>query len=68
MHLDYSSVWDNCLSTIRQHVNNQSFKTRFEPILPVNLRDTAMTIQVPNRFFYEWLEEHYVGLLKMSIR
>ena len=68
MHIDYSSVWDNCLSTIRQHVNNQSFKTWFEPIRPVNLRDTALTIQVPNRFFYEWLEEHYVGLLKMTIR
>jgi len=23
---------------------------------------------VPNKFFYEWLEEHYVALLKMTIR
>jgi chromosomal replication initiator protein len=68
MIMDYSSVWDNCLSTIRQHVNRQSFKTWFEPIRPVNLRETSLTIQVPNRFFYEWLEEHYVGLLKMTIR
>lgn len=68
MHVDYSSVWNNCLSTIRQHVNGQSFKTWFEPIRPVNLQEKALTIQVPNRFFYEWLEEHYVGLLKMTIR
>ncbi|MEZ4985012.1 MAG: chromosomal replication initiator protein DnaA [Saprospiraceae bacterium] len=68
MQMDYSSVWDNCLSTIRQHVNKQSFKTWFEPIRPVNLQNTSLTIQVPNRFFYEWLEEHYVGLLKMTIR
>lgn len=68
MVMDYSSVWDNCLSTIRQHVNRQSFKTWFEPIRPVNLKERALTIQVPNRFFYEWLEEHYVGLLKMTIR
>ena len=68
MHMDHSSVWDNCLSTIRQHVNAQSFKTWFEPIRPVNLDSTALTIQVPNRFFYEWLEEHYVGLLKMTIK
>ena len=68
MQMDYSSVWDKCLFTIRQHVNNQSFKTWFEPIRPVNLRETSLTIQVPNRFFYEWLEEHYVGLLKMTIR
>jgi chromosomal replication initiator protein len=27
-----------------------------------------LTIQVPNKFFYEWLEEHYVSLLKMTIR
>lgn len=68
MHMDHTSVWDNCLQTIRQHVNAQSFRTWFEPIRPVNLNDQALTIQVPNRFFYEWLEEHYVGLLKMTIR
>lgn len=30
--------------------------------------ENALTIQVPNKFFYEWLEEHYVALLKMTIR
>jgi chromosomal replication initiator protein len=68
MQMDYASVWDNCLSTIRQHVNKQSFSTWFEPIKAVGLQGSALTIQVPNRFFYEWLEEHYVGLLKMTIR
>jgi chromosomal replication initiator protein len=32
------------------------------------LDGTALTIQVPNKFFYEWLEEHYVSLLKSTIR
>lgn len=68
MHMDYVSIWENCLSTIRQHVNTQSYKTWFEPIRAVNLDNSALTIQVPNRFFYEWLEEHYVSLLKMTIR
>ncbi len=65
---DCISVWDNCLRTIRRNVNNQSFKTWFEPIKPVRLDKFALTIQVPNKFFYEWLEEHYVSLLKMTIR
>ena len=65
---DCISVWDNCLRTIRRNVNNQSFKTWFEPIKPVRLDQSALTIQVPNKFFYEWLEEHYVSLLKMTIR
>lgn len=65
---DCTTVWDNCLRTIRRNVNNQSFKTWFEPIRPVRLDRDALTIQVPNKFFYEWLEEHYVALLKMTIR
>lgn len=65
---DYAEVWDSCLETIRRNVNSQSFKTWFEPIRPVRIDGSALTIQVPNKFFYEWLEEHYVALLKMTIR
>lgn len=65
---DHNAVWDNCLRTIRRNVNSQSFKTWFEPIKPVRLANEALTIQVPNKFFYEWLEEHYVQLLKRTIR
>ena len=68
MTRDHASVWDNCLQAIRKNVNQQSFKTWFEPIKPVRLDNHALTIQVPNKFFYEWLEEHYVSLLKTTIR
>jgi chromosomal replication initiator protein len=68
MMRDHATVWDNCLQVIRRNVNGQSYKTWFEPIKPVRLQDNALTIQVPNKFFYEWLEEHYVSLLKSSIR
>jgi chromosomal replication initiator protein len=65
---DYATIWESCLTTIRKNVNAQSFKTWFEPIKPVKLDANALTIQVPNKFFYEWLEEHYVSLLKMTVR
>lgn len=65
---NHTAVWDSCLDTIRRNVNSQSFKTWFEPIRPIKLANEALTIQVPNKFFYEWLEEHYVQLLKRTIR
>lgn len=65
---DHTTVWERCLQTIRRNVNTQSFKTWFMPIRSVHLADSALTIQVPNRFFYEWLEEHYVSLLKTTIK
>ncbi len=68
MTKDCHNVWDRCLRIIKQNVSPQSYRTWFEPIRPVGLDDVILTIQVPNKFFYEWLEEHYVQLLKQSIR
>ncbi len=68
MTKDHEQVWRNCLKSIYKNVNEQSYKTWFEPIKPVRLNKHILTIQVPNKFFYEWLEEHYVAILKMTIR
>lgn len=61
-------VWENCLNIIKDNVSVQSFRTWFEPIKPVKLTGNVLTIQVPSQFFYEWLEEHYITLLKKTIR
>jgi chromosomal replication initiator protein len=63
-----ASVWSACLEIIRDNVSAQSFKTWFEPIKPVELKGAVLTIQVPSQFFYEWLEEHYVSLLRKTIK
>ena len=62
------SIWKNCLEVIKDNVNAQNFKTWFEPIKAVKLASNTLTIQVPSQFFYEWLEEHYITLLKKTIR
>ena len=49
-------VWKSCLKIIKDNVSAQSFKTWFEPIKPVKLEKSILTIQVPSQFFYEWLE------------
>ena len=62
-----TSVWDNCLVFIKDNVSEQAFKTWFQPINAVKLNANALSIQVPSKFFYEWLEEHYVDLLKVAL-
>ncbi len=64
---DCTTVWKNCLQVIKDSIGEQSYKTWFEPIVPLLLKDNVLTIQVPSQFFYEWLEEHYVSLLKKVI-
>jgi len=61
-------AWKKCLEIIRDNINNQqSFKTWFEPIVPLRLVGEEITIQVPSQFFYEWIEENYYTLLKRTI-
>lgn len=68
MKKKYVEVWENCLQVIKDNIHYQSFKTWFEPIKPLKLENNVLTIQVPSQFFYEWLEEHYINLLKKTIK
>ena len=61
------SVWNNCLSFIEDNIQSQAYSTWFKPIVPVKITDNVLSIQVPSKFFYEWLEEHYIKILKLAL-
>lgn len=68
MKADHIQIWRDCLEVIRDNINPQSYKTWFEPIQPLKVENDVLTIQVPSQFFYEWLEEHYVSLLRKTVK
>ncbi|NNC84502.1 MAG: chromosomal replication initiator protein DnaA, partial [Bacteroidia bacterium] len=68
MDKNIETVWQNCLNLIKDNVSPQNFKTWFEPIKPLKLEKKVLTIEVPSQFVYEWLEEHYVDLLRKTVR
>lgn len=63
----YLQVWERCLNLIKAEIQEQSFKTWFLPIIPTKLENGVLTIQVPSQFFYEWLEDNYVHVLRKAI-
>ena len=64
-------VWAECLAFIRDNISRQSYRTWFEPLRAVGLDEEEgalrLTVQLPSRFYYEWLEEHYFALLRKTI-
>lgn len=48
-------------------MSEQSYTTWFQPIVPLRLEGKSLTIQVPSQFFYEWLEDNYILVLKKSL-
>ena len=66
--MDYREVWDNCLQIIRDNIPESSYRTWFEPIRPVRLEGSTLTIQVPSGFFPEYIEAHYIDILRSSMK
>lgn len=67
MEASAEKIWKNCLIFIKDNIQEQAFKTWFEPITPLKITENSLSIQVPSKFFYEWLEEHYVKILKVAL-
>ena len=63
-----NTIWNDCLTIIKDNIQPVSFNTWFEPIKPLAIKGEILTIQVPSPFFYEYLEEHYIDLLKKTLR
>lgn len=57
-------LWERCLQIIRENVTEQQYKTWFTPIVCTSYEHETVTVQVPSQFVYEYLEEHYVNLLR----
>lgn len=64
---DYVGLWNRCLQMIHDNVPETTFKTWFEPIVPLKYEEKALTIGVPSPFFYEFLEEKFADLLRATL-
>lgn len=60
-------LWNKCLNVIKDNVSDITFQTWFSPIVPHSFKDNVFTIQVPSQFFYEYLEDKFVDLLRMTL-
>jgi len=60
-------LWDEALSVIRSRISRQSFEAWFRPLTLGTVENHRINVMLPNRFFKEWFEEHYLGLLRSAL-
>ena len=65
--MNNKELWNQCLLLIKEDLTNQAFQTWFESIRCIGVSDNEITIEVPNRFHYEWLDSKYDKLLERVI-
>lgn len=63
-----SEIWKICLENIKEQISSQHFNTWFKPIIVAGSNETSLELEVPNRFFLEWLKDHYLTLIQEAIK
>jgi len=64
---DQKEVWQKALANIKQELSEQSFKTWVEPARFQKLEAGVLTLEVPDKFYGDWLKEHYQDIIRGAL-
>ena len=68
IELTADSLWDEVSGRLKGALNEQTFGTWFAEASGAGLSDDAFTIAVPNDFTREWIEGHFLGLIRAAVK
>ncbi len=63
MGQDHSLIWDKALVSLKDNINEQTYRTWLEPIRLIEAGENSIVLGVPNKFFKNWVEEHYSDVI-----
>ena len=66
--MDNTTNWKNFLNLIQKELSRQAYQTWFNSINMLSVENNEITIEVPNRFHYEWLDSKYSSLISLSLK
>lgn len=60
-------IWQKSLQSIKEKVGDNHFHLWFGPLKLLQLKDGQATVEVPNRFFKEWIEDAHPLLVSEAL-
>ena len=68
IELTADSLWEEVSGRLKGALNEQTFGTWFAEAGGAELSDDAFTLAVPNDFTREWIEGHFLGLIRAAVK
>jgi chromosomal replication initiator protein len=59
--------WKKSIDIIKEKVTKQNFDTWISPVRINSLEASGVELSVPNRFFRDWLNDHFLDVIKDSV-
>ncbi|MCM8812951.1 MAG: chromosomal replication initiator protein DnaA [Candidatus Omnitrophica bacterium] len=67
MHKSAVEIWTAVLNELQRDITSQSYETWLNPTRGIAISDQAITVSVPNKFFQDWIVDHYYELLSETL-
>jgi len=61
------NLWSKVIDSLKERVGQQNFDIWIKPIQFLSLEGESIELEVPNRFFKEWINEHYSFQIKDAL-
>ena len=65
--MNLEEAWTKTVETIGAKVGTQTFDLWFKPLKLLQLQDRQIVLEVPNKFFKEWIDDHYPGIISETM-
>src|SRR3984885_11715478 len=62
-----NGLWDKAAERLRGSLGQVSYETWIGPLTFLGMEDRTATIEAPNRFFRDWVNDRYLEILRASI-
>src|SRR3954451_17562354 len=66
--LTAEALWDDVSVRLREALNDQTYTTWFGEVDGASLENGLFTVAVPNDFTREWIEGHFLDLIRAAVR
>ncbi|MEJ2313980.1 MAG: chromosomal replication initiator protein DnaA [Nitrospirota bacterium] len=64
MKASLDDIWQQSLPLMKGEVGESVFDLWLSPVRLVHMKDGAATVEVPNRFYKEWIEDYHPDLIR----
>jgi chromosomal replication initiator protein len=61
-------IWQKSLQLIKDEVGDSIFELWFSPIRMLTMKENTLTLELPNRFFREWIEDYHPTLIPDTMK
>ena len=62
--LDHKDLWKIVKNNLKSSQPDHAYSTWFEPIVSIGINDNTLLLELPNQFFYDWIQAHYIDIIE----